>query len=95
MSSIYPSWGKESVNVNKLVVKTLSVAKIGRPLLLGEDLDKKVQNYLFSLRYVGGVINITIVQAVATDMVKRKDPRLLASNGGHISLSKDWACYML
>ena len=28
-------------------------------------------------------------------MVKKKDPRLLAANGGHISLSKDWARYML
>ena len=28
-------------------------------------------------------------------MVKRNDPKLLAVNGGHISLSKDWACYML
>ena len=28
-------------------------------------------------------------------MVKKKDPRLLAINGGHMSFSKDWACYML
>ena len=28
-------------------------------------------------------------------MVKKKDPRLLAANGGHISLSKDWARYVL
>ena len=62
---------------------------------LGEDLDKKVQNYLFSLRDTGGVINTAIVRAVAAGMVKKKDPRLLAVNGGHINLSKDWARYML
>jgi len=28
-------------------------------------------------------------------MVKRKDARLLAVNGGHMTLSKDWACYFL
>ena len=89
--SIYPSWGKESVKV----INWLPVAKIGRPLLLGEDLDKKVQNYLFSLRNVGGVINTAIVQAAAAGMVKRKDPRLLGSYGGHISFSKDWARHML
>ena len=87
--------GKRKREGGELVVKTLPVAKIGRPLLLGEDLDKKVQNYLFSLRDVGGVINTAIVRAAAAGMVKRKDPRLLASNGGHISLSKDWARYML
>ena len=73
----------------------LLVAKMGWPLLLGEDLDETVQNYLFSLRDVGGVINTAIVRAVAAGMVKKKDPRLLAVNGGHISLSKDWARYML
>ena len=36
-----------------------------------------------------------IVRAAAAGMVKKKDPRLLADNGGHISLSKDWARYML
>ena len=87
--------GKRKCKGGELVVKTLPVAKIGWPLLLGENLDKKVQNYLFSLRDVGGVINTAIVQAAVAGMVKRKDPRLLASNGGHISLSKDWAHYML
>ena len=53
----------------ELVVKTLPVTKMGRPLLLGEDLDVKVQNYLFALRDVGGVINTAIVQAAAAGMV--------------------------
>ena len=88
-------FGKRKREGCELVVHMLPVAKMGWPLLLGEDLDKKVQYYLFSLRDVGGVINTAIVRAVAAGMVKKKDPRLLAVNGGHISLSKDWARYML
>ena len=53
--------GKRKRDGGECVVKSLPVAKMGRPLLLGEDLDKKVQNYLFSLRDVGGVINTVIV----------------------------------
>ena len=37
---------KRKCEGGELVVKTLPVAKMGRPLLLGEDLDVKVQNYL-------------------------------------------------
>ena len=86
---------KKKCEGGELVVKTLPVAKMGRPLLLGEDLGVKVQNYWFALRDVGGVINTAIVRAAAAGMVKRKDPKLLVVNGGHISLSKDWARYML
>ena len=45
--------GKRKHDGGKFVVKTLVVAKMGQPLLLGEDLGKKVQNYFFSLREVG------------------------------------------
>ena len=54
-------FGKRKREGHKLVVHMLRVAKMGWPLLLGEDLDKKVQNYLFSVRDVGGVINTAIV----------------------------------
>jgi len=43
---------------------------------------------MFALRDLGGVVNTQIVQAAA-GMVKRKDARLLAVNGGHMTLSKD------
>ena len=42
--------GKRKREGSELIVKMFPVAKMGRPLLLGEDLDKKVQNYLFSKR---------------------------------------------
>ena len=63
--------------------------------MLGDDLDKQVQNYMFGLRDVGGSVDTTVVQAAAAGMVKQKNPMLLAENGGHITLTKDWACYLL
>ena len=38
---------------------------VGRPLLLGKDLDTSVQNYINALRKVGGVVNTAIVMAAA------------------------------
>lgn len=90
-----PEFGKRKHEGHELVVHTLPVAKMGQPLLLGKDLDKKVQNYLFSLRDVGGVINTAIVRAVAASMVKKKDPRLLAVNGKGLDklyAAMDWIC---
>lgn len=37
----------------------------GRPLLLGSELDKTIQDYLKALRAAGGVINTAIVMAAA------------------------------
>ena len=51
--------------------------------------------YLFSLREQGAVINSAIVIGCASGIVKNIDISLLLFNGGHISLSKHWARYML
>ena len=40
-----------------LSVSELPPKKVGRPLSLGEDLDKEVQAYLLNLREIGGVVN--------------------------------------
>ena len=65
--------------------------KRGRPLLLGEELDKQVQDYLTSFRESGAVVNTAIAMACAEGIVRSKDTNLLACNGGHISITKDWA----
>ena len=39
--------------------------KQGRPLLLGQALDESVQDYVTSMRTVGGVVNTAIVMAAA------------------------------
>ena len=62
----------------------------GRPLLLGKDLGTSVQNYINSLRKVGGVVNTAIVLAAANGIVAAKNPGLLTSHGGHIEISKGW-----
>ena len=53
-----------------LTVKELAINSAGRPLLLGEDLDKQA-----ALRENGAVVNY-----------KCFDSNLLECNGGHISL---------
>ena len=69
--------------------------KRGRPLLLGDELDRRVQAYILDLRSNGAVINSTIVIAVAQGIVSHYDSNMLEQNGGHITLSKTWAKYLL
>ena len=78
-----------------LSVSELPPKKVGRPLSLGEDLDKEVQAYLLNLREVGGVVNGAIARASAKGIIRMKNSKLLASNGGHIVLTKDWSRYLL
>ena len=76
-------------------VHELSHKKTGRPLLLGNDLDGQVQEYLKGLRKCGMPINTFIVIASARGIVMNKNANLLVSNGGGIDLTKDWAKYLL
>ena len=48
-----------------LAISTLPSKKRGRPLLFGEDLDTKVQQYLRALCEPGGAINTAIVLGAA------------------------------
>ena len=76
-------------------VPELPCKKKGRPLLIGEELDKQVHDYLHVLRKHGTPVNIAIVIACGEGIVKSKDANLLAVNDGTITLSKDWAKYVL
>ena len=73
------------------LVKTLPTKVQGRPLLLGENLDRSVQEYIKALRAVGGDVNTAIVQAAAVEIVGARDPGLLREHGGHIKITKLWA----
>ena len=75
---------------NETVVKELPAKKRGRPLTIGEDLDKQVQGYLSYIRDNGGVVNTAIAISCAEGIIMNKDSRLLASNGGHILLTRHW-----
>ena len=65
--------------------------KMGRPLLIGEELDRQVQEYLRYLREQGSAVNSAIAIATAEGVVRSVDANLLACNGGGINLTKPWA----
>ena len=75
------------------MLKSSQNQKIGRPLLLGDELDRQVQSYILELRNNGGVINSAITIAVAQGIVTNFDSNLLVQNGGHVDLTKSWAKY--
>ena len=79
----------------KIVISELPDKKTGRLYLLGEELDERVQRYLIALRERGAVINTSIVLACAEGLIKNQDSNLLASNGGHIVLTKSWGKCLL
>ena len=96
-------WKKEYLNElarrkrngEELSVKSLPSAKTGRPLTLGSTLDNQVQAYLIATREAGGVVNSEVAIAAAVGIVRKKDSNLLAQNGGHIVLTRDWARSLL
>ena len=73
------------INITKLPQKKR------HPLLLGEALDKQVQTYLTSFRESGAVVNTAIAMACAEGIVRNADSNMVAVNGGHILITKDWA----
>ena len=73
-----------------MIVKELPCKKKGRPLLLGNELDRRVREYVTALRESGAVVNTAIVIAAAWGIVKSYDSNLLKCNGGHIECNKHW-----
>ena len=71
-------------------VRALPTKPQGQPLLLGEELDKCVQDYIKNLREIGGVVNTAIVVGAANGIVAQSSG-LLVENGGHVSITKGWA----
>ena len=72
-------------------VQELPSKKAERPLLLGNDLDKQVREYVKYLRERSTAVNTAVVIAAAEGIIMNKDANLLSSNGGGICLTKDWA----
>ena len=58
-------------------MKVLPTKTQGRPLLLGEELDKCVQDYIKNLREIGDVINTAIVIYAANGIVGTQNCALL------------------
>ena len=76
-------------------VTTLPTLRRGRKVMLGEELDAKVKNYVLVLRNAGTPIGSSIVMAVGEGMVRAHDRTMLVQHGGHIQITKAWALSLL
>ena len=74
-----------------MTIEKLSEKKTGRPLMLGEALDKEVQAYIQETHKVGVVVNARKEIACATGVLRRRNSNLLHVNGEHVVLTKEWA----
>ena len=84
--------GKSLEEVEKL--KELPFKKKGRPLYIGEELDKQVQAYVEETRKQGGPINTAILIAAGTGIVM-SDELFKAQYGSNVNLTKDHAKYLM
>jgi len=75
----------------KDIIDAIDSKKRGQPKLLPESIDKEICEYIRDLRNAGGIVNSIIVQSVAKGIILDSDQSLLAENGGHVELTKDWA----
>jgi hypothetical protein len=73
----------------------LPTKKWGRRVLLGDDLDRKVQSYLKKVREGGGVVSARIAMAAARGIVLTCDRSVLVEFGGHVELNRHWAYSLL
>ena len=73
----------------------LPVLKRGRPLLLGDKLDAKLQLYLKKIREGGGGISTRIVVAAARGLLMSSNKTQLEEFGGHVRLNQHWAYSLL
>ena len=64
----------------------LLVKKRGRPLKVGEVIDKQVQAYITELRKAHATINTAIVISAGEDILEASDPSRLLCNGVLLSL---------
>ena len=64
-------------------------------MLLGEELDRKVNLYLNAMRSRGAVVNTSVVVAVANGVVASEGDYLLVCNGRHIEITRYWPKNML
>ena len=68
--------------------------KTGQPLILDEETDKEIQQYLLTLCEGGVAVDCAIARASAMSIIRRKNSSLLACNGGPIVLTKDWSKHL-
>ena len=78
---------KPRASTGSSVVKSLPE----KTLLLGDELDKKLQLYLRRIREDGGPLTAGIAIAAARGILMAEHKHRLFENGGHIKLNRHWA----
>ena len=102
LSSKYPRLTKQSITEFKKTYKEgkqkgadlsegIVMKSRGRPTLLPETLMKKTVDTISALRLRGAPVTSSVINTVAKGIVQANDRTLLVENGGHLSLSNDWA----
>lgn len=76
-------------------VRLLPMKKRGRPLLLGEVLDTRVQQYLRKVREGGDVVSARIAMAAARGILLSCNRSRLVEFGGDVELNRQWAYSLL
>ena len=76
-------------------VRGVPTLKCGRKVMLGEELDDKLKNYVQALRINGAPIGSSIVMAAGEGLIKAHDRTMLVQLGGHLRITKSWAMSML
>ena len=72
-------------------IETMPKKKRGRKVLLGEQLDQKLQQYLTTLRSNGGIVSARVAMAAAKGLLLSLNRGALAEYGGHIKITRHWA----
>ena len=72
-------------------VKELPAQSVGRPLLLGQDVEEKTRRVIQQIREAGGVINNSVVIGIITGILRDTESSLLLENGGPIHVDKSVA----
>ena len=79
---------KQRADTGRSVVNSLPEKKCGRTLLLGDELDKKLQLYTKRIRANGGPVTAGITMAAAGGLLMAEHKNRLAENGGYIKLNR-------
>jgi hypothetical protein len=86
---------KRRANVSDVNISKMPKKKQGRPLLLDQQIDIMVQEYLRKVREGGGMVTARIAMAAATGIMAAYDKSQLAQHGGHIEITRPWAYSIL
>ena len=81
---------KLTSTLNPADITSLPHAALGRPLLVGNELDAEIAKYIGGLRLAGGIVNRSIVVAGAKGIIAHKNPALLREHGGPLDIGVKW-----